>query len=284
MKMSVILGVLQMTGGIILRGMNAVYFKSSIDFFFEFIPQLIFMLALFGYMIIMIFIKWNIDWTDQTNMAPSIITQLMNIFLKFGSTENKPLWTNDISLQENVQFWLLIISVICVPILLFPKPLILYKRSKQHPIHEGDYVILENEEDAERKPIKSVAQPQHHDESFANIFIHQVIETIEFVLGAISNTASYLRLWALSLAHAQLAKVFFEMALLNFIKSGNLLMVIIGYFIFANITFFVLMCMDLLECFLHTLRLHWVEFQNKFYKADGFIYKPFTFRPLVESD
>ena len=265
MKMSVIIGVLQMILGLFLKGMNGIYFADSIDFFFEFIPQLIFMCLLFGYMCLMIYIKWGTDWSDDTSKAPSIISQLLLIFLNMGSTGpdnfKTPLFhREDYHFQETFQFNALIISVICIPVMLLVKPTV-------------DYFKLPKDDGIENKG---------NQVTITDLAVNQIIETIEYVLGTVSHTASYLRLWALSLAHAQLAKVFFEITLLGFIQSGSIFGMIGGFFLLANITIGVLMGMDLLECSLHTLRLHWVEFQSKFYKADGYPFTPYSFKYINE--
>jgi len=99
-----------------------------------------------------------------------------------------------------------------------------------------------------------------------------MIETIEFVLNCISNTASYLRLWALSLAHSELADVFLTQILgaiwpkMN--GSSGIVIAIVTFFAafaFMFATVCILLAMDFVECLLHTQRLHWVEFMSKFF-------------------
>lgn len=89
-----------------------------------------------------------------------------------------------------------------------------------------------------------MAAAQHEEHDISEIAVHQIIETIEFILGSISNTASYLRLWALSLAHGQLSKVFLEKTVGGGIETPNALVIIIGMYFFFNITLGVIMGMD----------------------------------------
>ena len=286
MKWSVIIGIFQMVIGIVLRGLNNIYFKDNLGLFFEFIPQIIFMLLLFGYMIVLIFIKWVTDYSLDTSKAPSIITILMNLALKNGSVDGKPVW-GSILREEKVNRIFFYISIFCIPVILLVKPIIkIYRKIKkeneeeENPQGDNNMHLLNN--DYKELFLDYVKEQQNKNEGITDIFVHQIIETIEFVLGCISNTASYLRLWAHSLAHSQLAKVFFEKCVINIAYEYNFVFVIIGYFLFANITISVLMGMDLLEAFLHTLRLHWVEFQNKFYYADGVLFQPFSFKVLFD--
>mmetsp|Transcript_30639 Transcript_30639/g.52320 ORF Transcript_30639/g.52320 Transcript_30639/m.52320 type:complete len:898 (-) Transcript_30639:109-2802(-) len=323
MKLSVIFGIVQMFSGTCLKGINAMYFGKRLDFLFEFLPMVAFASSLFVYMVILIFMKWSINWNSRMLSAtclepggdgwgsadyqetvngqtgvwvecnggdgtctpwgypcqgnddtadkcpldfggsgdgcqpPNLITTLINIALAPGSVE-EPMYKG----QAGMQNLLLAIAGISVPVLLCAKPYFLSKEmaTHHHSAHDDD----DDEE----------------EHGFGEIIIHQAIETIEFVLGMVSNTASYLRLWALSLAHSELATVFWEKAMLSTLNL-NWFATFIGYGVFAGTTFGVLLMMDVLECFLHALRLHWVEFQNKFFHADGIRFAPYSFKQIL---
>jgi len=351
MKTAVILGITQMTGGIFLKGINAIYFKDYVVLFLEVIPMIVFDLALFGYMVILIMMKWGINWDDRQARAtcfakdpenggrkrctsldsdcfqydtskscdwdadgsklcglgyggstdgcvpPNLINQLINIALTPGSVD-EPMYAG----QAGIQTALLLIAFLAVPVLLMGRPLYIYfsHHDNEHAGRSGSTAIemhqttsdLENLNGGGGNPDRLEAGGESHpaahgggddeEHSFTEVLIHQCIETIEFVLGMVSNTASYLRLWALSLAHSELAEVFWSKTLLSAINSNSAISVFAAYAIFAVVTAAVLLAMDLLECFLHALRLHWVEFQSKFYKADGYRFAPFDLNKLVD--
>ncbi|XP_037697968.1 V-type proton ATPase 116 kDa subunit a3 [Choloepus didactylus] len=299
MKMSIILGVVHMAFGVVLGVFNHVHFGQWHRLPLEFLPELTFLLGLFGYLVFMVGYKWLRFSAAGAASAPSILIHFINMFLFSRSTSNRPLYAG----QEVVQPTLVILALAMVPILLLGTPLYLrqqhHRRLRQRgpagraPV--GDKAGLLDSQEASASvnswgSDEEKVSPRPAEEAefaFSEVFMHQAIHTIEFCLGCISNTASYLRLWALSLAHAQLSEVLWAMVMRVGLRLGHKMgvaaLVLVPVFAaFAVMTVAILLVMEGLSAFLHALRLHWVEFQNKFYSGTGYKLSPFTF--TVEDD
>lgn len=273
MKMSILLGVTQMNLGIVLSYFNARFFGSSLDIRYQFVPQVIFLNSLFGYLSLLIIIKWCTG--SQADLYHVMIYMFLSPTDNLG--ENQLFWG-----QRPLQIILLLLALIAVPWMLFPKPFILKKLHSERFQGRAYGILGTSEMDLEVEPDSA---RQHHEEfNFSEIFVHQMIHSIEFVLGAVSNTASYLRLWALSLAHSELSTVFYEKVLLLAWGYNNFVIRMVGLAVFAFATAFILLMMETLSAFLHALRLHWVEFQNKFYHGDGYKFRPFSFASLIDDE
>ncbi|TWW55533.1 T cell immune regulator 1, ATPase H+ transporting V0 subunit a3b [Takifugu flavidus] len=285
MKMSVIIGVIHMTFGVCLSFFNYVHFRQISSIFFVLIPELIFMLCLFGYLVFMVVFKWIVYTPAQSKIAPSILIHFIDMFLFTENEQNPQLYKG----QGIVQKVLVVVAVCSVPVLLLGKPICKYLTFKNRHFHmEEDRRPLVADDSNINTRQGELDEGAAGEEVFdtADVLMHQAIHTIEYCLGCISNTASYLRLWALSLAHAQLSEVLWGMVMRIALKwqgyvGAAMLFVIFAFF--AVLTISILLIMEGLSAFLHALRLHWVEFQNKFYSGSGYKLSPFSFSSMINA-
>ncbi|XP_006812349.1 V-type proton ATPase 116 kDa subunit a 1-like, partial [Saccoglossus kowalevskii] len=81
MKLSVIFGVMHMMFGVCLSLLNHTYFHRPLNIICEFIPQVLFLMCMFGYLVIMIFMKWFIFDAESSSQAPSLLITIINMFL-----------------------------------------------------------------------------------------------------------------------------------------------------------------------------------------------------------
>lgn len=94
-------------------------------------------------------------------------------------------------------------------------------------------------------------------------------------IGIVSNTLSYARLMAIGIASVELALVVNEFTKQFFHMGG--VYIIIGVLVLI-IGHTINLALGLLGGFLHSLRLHYVEFFTKFFKGGAEPYKPFGFK------
>lgn len=287
MKMSVILGFIHMSFGVFLSYLNIKYRKDKILYYCVWIPQTLSFFSFVGYIVFLIFCKWLSTSKDDH----SLITVLVSMYTSPFSV-SKPMFY----MQKEIQLLLLCFIIISLPWMLLSKPLyetLHLRKMRKERIKEEDEeeenknmnedieLIAKNdgkvkknvEQNKLNKGKKNDNDDENEEETLVDIWMHQCIETIEFGIGLISNTSSYLRLWAISLAHSQLTSVLHDMT----IGSKKILFKIISFPIWLIFTFALLVGLEGLSACLHALRLNWIEFNGKFYKGGGYLFEPLNF-------
>jgi V-type H+-transporting ATPase subunit a len=264
MKLAVVMGMCQMVCGMFLSLIKHVHRRDWIEILIVWLPEMMYLVPFFGYLVVIIVIKWCTNFKtgdyppEQKENGVNLIQVMIGMLLNFGSKpEDLRLYGDG---QWGVQTGIIVVFVISIPLLLLVKPIV----DCVHLSRAGkEFNVLE-------------------------VFVMNLIHVIEFCLGAMSHTASYLRLWALSLAHSQLSHVVYEQLFMGMLKmdlpaGARAILMFVCWAAFAVLTVAILLGMEAFSALLHAIRLMWVEFSSKFYEGMGTAFKPLSLKAQLLS-
>lgn len=152
MKISIIFGVLHMIFGVVMSLRNYRYFNDHLSVITQFIPQIVFLVALFFYLALLMFIKWfkyaaSNARPFNSDCAPSILITFINMVL-FKSPEipdpNDQLACSPYMFmgQSFLQTLLILSALVCIPWMLLAKPVHIMRSRKEAAVNMIEYKLV----------------------------------------------------------------------------------------------------------------------------------------------
>lgn len=147
MKLSIIFGVVHMIFGVCMSIVNLRYFRRSVYIWLEFLPQILFLVLLFAYMVFMMFFKWIVygpkaeEHIHLPHCAPSILITFINMMLLQKSPPLEGCNESMFAFQMPLQRTFVYIALICIPWMLLGKPVYIMYSRRQNKLRHVSYIV-----------------------------------------------------------------------------------------------------------------------------------------------